>query len=391
MKQLLRFACSTALVPVLLFANAQKAPLKTAAAKPLQKTAAQQHQPVTDSFAYNIQTTVDKLALYINDPEKPAGLLTEKFLGNQTFGQPVFTSVIQFPGAVENKILRLRVDRDQGTVLWEWECTLVKVPKKQLPVETLNGLKQKIDAVGQQLQLQPADEKNRITKVFGYTSADWSFGTEDQVTIEVQFLKPLLQTAAQSLDSLNKIYLPGFASIETARNASEKYSEALLAEGFTSEKATEIMTAQVAKAAEKDVKIAYEMLLADLHDISTQTIMAALPDDKRSKIKTIAQAYLDAYNKQQSFDLKTFNPDPPVLNPYVSNGVNYTVNPNLFKKPEPEGKRVKCPVCVGRGQVEQVDYSHTYEGIFSTIQTQVTHWAICSYCGGGGWVTRVKK
>ncbi|MGC4103806.1 DnaJ-like cysteine-rich domain-containing protein [Ferruginibacter sp.] len=381
-----------ALIFCTLFATAQKT-TATAAKKPV--VDAEKEPPITDTFAYNIQTTIHKLALFVQDAERPIELLTQNYLGIQNSCQPYYTAIVRFPGAAENIISRVKADHDKGVILWEWTSYLVKAPKGEFNKQSLLDLTTKMLDIAKNINTSGGDDKNGIQLITGYTTADWGFGNTDEVKLIVQFYKPGYQTEQQSIDSLKALYLPGFKSIETAGDATKKFSAALLGEGLSKEKAVAILGAELRKAADIDIKIAYQMLMGCDYDLKAKDLMAVLDDSQREKIRVFAQAFLDAYKEQRPFDIKTFDPNPPPapVYTYQSGGNTYTgtVNPNLFAKPAPEGKRVHCPVCGGRGQVEIVDYSHTYSGIFSTITTQSTHWAMCSYCGGGGWVTKYKK
>lgn len=381
----------------LFYAGAQpsKSTLKskpnTAKQAVLKKSISVKDSIITDTLAYNIRTTVNKIALYVNDPEKPVGYLTESFLGNFTYGQPEYSSIIRFPGAVENKIIRLEVNREDGTILWEWQSTLVRCPNGEIPEERLKGLEQRINDIGRNINFSQTDTKNKMDKTSGYYSKAFLSEKNDEVLLSVQFIKPLLQTEQQSIDSVQKIYLPGFNTIETAENASEKYCEALLAEGISKAKVVDLMEKEIESAGNKNIKIAYQMMSGiGLQNGINKSVMEKLPISQREKIRATAQALLDAYREGKPFDIKTYTPPPPPqINPYISETTSF--NPNLYKREEPSGEKVRCAVCDGYGEMEIVGYSHTYQGIFNTIQTISTRRVKCSFCGGTGWVIKKKK
>ncbi|MBS1511153.1 MAG: hypothetical protein JST86_09945 [Bacteroidetes bacterium] len=401
MKQAIRLVFTAAVLIPSLFAGAQKTStvsktkLQPAVKSTPQKNTPVKEPPITDTLAYNVKKTIDKLSLFVLDPDMPLENLADSFLGNKTFGEPYYSSIIRFPGAIENTIHREKINRDAGTVQWVWTALLIRMPRQPENKAMLTALKEKLDNIVKAINYTPENEKNKFTDMSAYYD-DWmTFSKTEEVTLNIHFIKPGYQTEQQSIDSLTKLYAPGLMNIETAEDASKKYTQTLLAEDITKEKVTAMVSAQLKKAADKDIKLGYQLLSGAISDLKAQELMASLSADQREKIRTIAQAFLDAYKEQRPFDLKTFDPAPPKLQYYTYDGATYTntgtVNPNLYKQPEPQGKTVKCPICFGSGRMEVLDYSHTYQGIFSTITTSSTHWTTCTYCGGGGWITKYKK
>lgn len=360
-----------------------------------QKLVPEKEPPITDTLEYNIKKTIEKLSLFVLDPDIPFDNLAEAYLGTKFYGQPYYSSIIRFPGAVETTIEKKKVNRAAGTTEWVWTAILTRTPRNTENKEMFTALKEKADKILKTISYTPRDEKNKFTGMWASYDDIPGYKTAD-VSLVVYFTKTCYQTEQQAIDSLAKLYAPGLTNIETAEDAAKKYGGTLLAEGVSETKATALLSAELKKAADKDIKLGFQLLSGVPYDLKSSELMAVLSSDQREKIRSIAQAYLDAYKEQKPFDIKTFDPSPPKLQYYNADGGTYTstgtVNPNLYKQPEPpQGKQVVCPICNGTRYMEVVDYSHTYEGIFSTIKTSTSHWTTCTYCGGEGWVTKYKK
>ena len=371
-----------------------KAKPKPTVVKAPVKTIEEREPPVTDTFAYNIKKTLDKLSLFILDPDKPVELLMASFAGTPNRGQPEYHSTISFPGAVDNLLTRINVYRNEKKIMWEWHATLVRVPKSEMSKQVLTDLRQRIDGIVKDIHYNNTDEKNKIDELSGYDNTDWTVKEYDIVELTVYFTKPgAIQTEEKTIDSIKALYMPGFAKIETASDAGGKFAQALLAEGFSDEKAAEIVAPELKKVADRDIKIAYEMATSMTLDLKYNAMAAQLSDNQREQMRKIAQAYLDAYKDGRPFNIKTFDPNPPpppVYSTYTAPA--YTpVNPNLYPKSEPAGEKVRCGVCSGTGEMDVLDYSHTYTGIYNNITTQRWHKARCTFCGGSGWVIKHKK
>jgi len=338
--------------------------------------------PIKDTLAYNIQTTINELNANIRDDSQPIQSMLGSFLGSGTWGNS-YSSVIKIPTSVENIFRRQFVDRYKGVEHWEWKSVLVRSTKDQLPAETFISFRSKIDSI---LKAMPAvkgsDEKNSVVKVSAYDNvSDAQYRhlySVDEVWIEIQFVKPLTQTEQQSIDSLAKVYESGLSNAATAKNASDKYTAALSGEGFSEAKQKMIFADEVKVIADKDIKAAFWMLMGTY--LEQKDLTTKLTESQKSEIRRQATEVVNAYNAK-------WDPPAPARTDQGTSGSSYVNTQNT----QPQGKRVRCSLCNGVGQYEKVMYSHTYDGIFNKVQTNITKWVTCDVCGGSGWVTKYKK
>jgi len=338
---------------------------------------------IKDTLAYNIQTTLNELNSYIRDNSQPIQILVGSYIGNDTWGNS-YSSAIGIPTAVENTFIRRGVNRYEGIELWNWKSILMRAPKDQLPAQTFISLKSKVDSIINAMpQIAASDKKNSVTKISVYdnvSNAQYRYLYKaDELTLLVEFVKPATQTEQQTIDSLTKVYYPGLSNPATAKSASERFTGALSSEGFSDEKREMIFEDELKVVADKDIKAAFEMLMGTY--IKQTNLTSKLTEGQRSEIRRMATEIVNAYNAK-------WDPVVPASTTVSSNSSNW-YQPQQSQ--QPQGKRVKCSLCNGVGQYEKVTYSHTYDGIYNKVTTNVTKWVVCDVCGGSGWVTKYKK
>lgn len=350
-----------------------------------------------DTLAYNIKTTFAKLSALATNEDIPAEAFFSSYLGKNADGQPEYASGIIAPNSVENKVQRIKVDWEQGTVRWQWRSTLLRYPQNQEPEERFTSAQVRINQIINGLpEPEPTDPKSKVLSfiavqnVTDLTTRREKPNAFDELTLEFEFIKPIGQTQQQYIDSLISIYRPGFNSIGTAADAYNKFSSTLAAEGFSNEKIKDAQATVVAAAANRDIRLAYVMLMAT-DRANVDGAKAKLSADQRSKIAEMAQAFLDAYKAGEDFDVKTYDPNPPVKTfiPYTEYAP--AVNPLLNQAAQPAGEKVSCAVCSGTGWMDEVEYSHTYYGISGNYTTTIIKKVKCTFCNGTGTVFKVKK
>jgi|GEM_PF-4884154 len=336
---------------------------------------------IKDTLAYNIQTTINELNSYIRDENQPIQVLLGSFLETTTWGNS-YSSVIKIPTSVENTFLRGYVDRYEGVEHWEWKSVLVRSTKDQLPASTFTSLKSKIDSIITAMpEVKESDKKNSVSRIIvneNVSNAQYRYLYKtDEVTIQVDFVKSITQAEQQTIDSLVKLYRPGLSNASTAKDASYKFTSALSSEGFSQEKREAIFADELKVVADKDIKAAFYMLM-DASYLNSKNLEAKLTEDQRSEIIKIAHNVVNEYNAKWN----------PVIPPSTNQGTNWNQQQN---QQQPQGRTVRCSVCEGTGQYEKVTYSHTYDGIYNKITTNVTKWVVCEFCGGTGWVVKYKN
>jgi len=365
------------------FAFSQK-PETVAKPKITIKATASQHSSssakrpvIKDTLAYNIQTTLNELNSYIRDENQPIQILLGSFLETTNWGNS-YSSVIKIPTSVENTFLRRYVERYKGIEHWEWKSVLVRSPKDQLPAETFISLKSKIDSIINAMPpIKDSDEKNSVSRVYTHenvSNPQYRYLYKiDELSLTVEFVKSITQTEQQSIDSLVKLYRPGLSNVSTAKIASEKFTSALHTEGFSEEKREMIFADELKVTADKDIKAAFQMWMGAI--LVKNNLTSKLTDDQRSELRRIATEIVNTYNAQ-------WNPPAPAASSYWNQQQN---------QQQPQGRTVRCSVCDGTGQYEKVMYSHTYDGIYNKVTTNVTKWVVCEFCGGTGWVIKYKN
>ena len=337
---------------------------------------------INDTLAYNIQTTLNELNSYIRDNTQPIQALVGNYLRTDTWGNS-YSSSISIPTSVENTFMRQGVNRYKEIEFWSWKSILKRAPKGQLPAQIFSSLKTKVDSIINAMpQVKGSDEKSSVTKISTYENvSDPQYRylyKVDELTLLVEFIKPVTQTEQQSIDSLLKLYHPGSSNPATAKSASDKFTGALSAEGFSDERRETIFAEEVKAVADKDIKAAFEMLMGTY--IKQTNLTATLTEGQRAEIRKMATDIVKAYNAKWE----------PVVPASPAQGTGSAANWNQ-QQSQPQGKRVRCSLCNGVGQYEKVTYSHTYDGIYNKITTNVTKWVVCDVCGGSGWVTKYKK
>jgi hypothetical protein len=118
-------------------------------------------EPITDTFEYNIKKTIEKLSLYILDADKPVDLLMASFAGTNFQGHPEYHAVVGFPGAVDNLLTRLYVNREEKKVMWQWHAVLVNLPRAQMSKEAITDLTGRINGIVKNMHYNVNDEKNK--------------------------------------------------------------------------------------------------------------------------------------------------------------------------------------------------------------------------------------
>lgn len=338
---------------------------------------------IKDTLAYYIQTTINELNSYIRDNNQSVQPMLGSFLGTSAWGNS-YSSLIKIPTSVENVFLKQSVDRYKGIEHWEWKSVLMRSPKDQLPAETFVSLKSKIDSIINTMPVvKEPNEKNSVIRIVVHENVSdaqyRNLYNADEVTIHVEFVKPLSQTEQQAIDSLAKLYLPGLSNTATAKDASYKFTSALNDEGFSDQKREAIFADELKVVADKDIKAAFEMLMGTY--ITQTNLTAKLTQDQKSEISKQARNVVNAYNAKWN----------PVTATTTEQGSSSSSSWDQPQSQQPQGRRVKCSVCNGVGQYEKVTYSHTYNGIYNNVTTNVTKWIVCDICGGSGWVTKYKK
>ena len=337
--------------------------------------------PIKDTLAYYIQTTLNELNANIRDNSQPVQSMLGAFLGSDYSGNS-YASVIKVPTSVENTFLRKGVDWYQGVEEWEWKSILKRSPKGQLPADTFILFKSKIDSIIKSMPfIMESDEKNKISTISVHENAQYRYlYNVDEVTLFVEFVKPITQTEKQSIDSLVNIYRPGLSNVSTATDASYKFTSALFNEGFSREKLEMIFADELKVVADKDIKAAFLMLM-DASYLKSNNLETKLTEDQRSEIIKIAHNVVNEYNAKWN----------PVIPPSTNQGTGSSSYWNQQQTQQPQGRTVRCSVCDGVGQYEKVTYSHTYDGIYNKVTTNVTKWVVCEFCGGTGWVVKYKN
>lgn len=363
-------------VMLLLSANALVAQKTHTATKPPPKTSAPVEIVIKDTFAWNVQTTLKRLQAYILDDTKSSGYIVGEYMYTNS-DLPFYATAIKMPGALSSRVIRHHVNRALGYVEWEWQAQFLRTTKEQeeqrAQIETI------IKAMP---AMRGGDEKNKVTSIAAVVNP-YSY-----VEISVHFLKPVLQTKQQATDSLIAVFHPGFIRLETAEDAAKKFWKATEAEGIAEDDVKEAMTKEIRAVADMDTRAAYQVMMSTPRP---QDLMSKLTPQQAETIRAYANGYLEAYKNGTSFDVKTYDPNPP-RQPGYDNNSSYNTGKGVFAPaPQPEGTKVRCAVCSGTGQYEKVTYSHTYNGISGNITTQVTHWVICEFCNGTGWVMKYKK
>lgn len=383
--------------------NAQKA----SKIKTVQKAAVHNTSNKTlikDTLEYNVKTTYAKLNALITNNLVPA----EALLSNQTnineyfFAHPEYNASIIMPNSIETKVTRTEVDWTNGISKWKWQSTLLRFAKNEKSQEVFTDMQTKIINIIRKLPaFDVSDPANKILSfsatqnVTDVSKRDWSLN--DELTLDLEFVKPLHQTAKQAMDSVTTLFRPGFATIETAEDAMKKYCNALEGLGFSKDQISEAAAKEINLAADRDIKIAYIMVPIHNHQYLEPTKQKLSPD-LREKIRVFAQAMLDAYNRGEKIDVKTFDPRPPApvytTAPFIDAQLNGTASSSYsssLQNSSFSGETERCGVCDGTGWMDQVDYSHTYTGISGNYTTTVTKKVRCTFCNGTGQVPKKPK
>lgn len=359
-------------------AQKNHSPAKPAVRPAMQaKTAVTQDAVIKDTFAWNIQTTLKRLQANILDDTRPAAAIVGGYIDTEK-DRNVYSAIIKMPGAIESKVIREKVNRTAGYAEWEWQTTFFRTTDDQ-EIQR----KQVDDIVKAMPAMKGGNEKNKVESISVAVSSI------SYVVLSVHFLKPLLQTKQQAIDSLIKVFHPGLINAETVEDAAKKLQKALAGEDILSKDAVDAAAEEIKVVADRDIRSAYTVLMAYTSS-RPQELMTKLTQEQKDKIRVFANGFLEAYKNGTKFDIKTFDPNPPA--PVFNNIYSYNTGKGVYAAPpEPETVRVRCAVCSGTGQYEKVMYSHTYNGIAADITTQRTHWVICEFCNGTGWVTKTKK
>jgi hypothetical protein len=353
---------------------------------------------IKDTLAYNVKTTFAKLCALATNDNIPAEAFFSSYLGNDASGRPAYASSIIAPNSIENKVQQLQVDWENAVTHWVWRSTLLRYPQYQEPEQTFISLQNRIAKIIYGLpKTDASDPKNKVLSF----SADQNItdviirkanpNEYDELILQFEFVKPLRQTQQQCIDSLASLYRPGFNNLETAADAWKKFDTALRAAGFSKPTIEDALATELQRAANRDIKTAYLMHMAT--DIRYDGVLAKLNAAQLDKIIKMGQASLDARFNGQKFDIRTFDPNPPTqtYSPYSGNSSNTISTNPLFNTAAPQGEKTRCAVCEGTGQMDQVAYSHTYNGISGNYTTTVTKKVTCTFCNGTGWVMKYKK
>ena len=127
-------------------------------------------------------------------------------------------------------------------------------------------------------------------------------------------------------------------------------------------------------------------LLLDAPFYPDHIVINELDEPLRPMLRTMANKVVDDYNKQFNYASREV---------YVGETKTTSATSSTsYAAPVPKAptwKRVKCDRCLGQGHRDYPVSSHTYNGIYNTVQTNITQHGICDVCNGEGWVTVYKK
>ena len=375
--------------------SAQKTSSRPAPQKTISKPVpAPKAERITDTFACNIQAAMRKLNAMATDPKRTALSAASGFKEVNTSSYTVYNAALAIPTAAENLLTQQAVDWSKGTVQWDWSSVLIRSPKNEIPASAVYAFRDRADSIVKAMALpMVTDSKNGIV-----SAAVWENVSDekyrylykaDEVTLHVYFVKPVMHTQQQAIDSIVLLYRPGFNDMGTAEDASEKFCRSLNAESIPKETKKLVFANELTFIANKDLKAAYQMLMGGDYDVNVPGVMSGLSDAQRAKISEYAKAQVSAFYDKKDFDIRTYTTPPPPLN--TSTTANTYSKGYTQSTPQPQGKRIKCPRCNGAGQCEFTDYKHTYDGIYKTVDTRVSHYGTCPNCNGVGWVTVYKK
>jgi hypothetical protein len=370
------------------------------ATKPVNKTTnvhSNASRPVVgDTLAYNVKKLFAKLSTMACNDNIPVEAFFSSYSGRDASGRHTYVSSVIAPNSIENKVQRVKVDWETGVAEWVWTSTLLRYPQYQEPEQTFLSLRDRIVKIIYGLPKTDAtDPKNKVISFFAEQNITDVMTRKsnpndyDELVLEFRFVKPFRQTQQKYVDSIASMYRPGFNSLETAADAWRKFSDAIINEGFAEEKIEDIFATEIKSAADKDIKLAYTMYYA-IGFRHANNALTKLNADQVTKIVNMGNALLDSYSKGQKFDIKTYDPNPPVqtYSPYSGSSSS---SRSVFDNPAPQGEKTRCAVCDGTGLMDQVEYSHTYNGISGNYTTTVIKKVRCTFCNGTGWVIKEKK
>ena len=346
-------------------------------------TTTKPQQPVIkDTLAYNIQTTYTKLAAMISDSTVPAAAFYKAPVTQPDFevpqhpySQPQNNATVMLPNSVETKVSGDYRNWAKGTAAWYWTCTLLRLPKETIRPDIFGLLKKRVDSIIHALpNIEMPNEKNKITRMDVWENTITSKVTSqtfDELDLEIQFIKPITQTQEQYLDSMLIKYRPGFESASTATGTMEYLADQFTSGQFPCDKALEALRKEVTTIANRpnSMEIVYEMT-------SVAKFPICLLGSLTKQLSISQQNQLVDIYQEKNKPVKVIQPvAPPVEN-----------NSN-----QPQGEMVRCKVCDGTGLMDEIAYSHTYNGLSGTYTTIATKKVKCTFCNGTGKVLKTEK
>ncbi len=379
--KLLSFIIALTICNVAIAQNSPKPKTVTHSATATNTTKPQQ-PVIKDTLAYNIQTTYAKLVAMISDSTIPAAAFYKVPVTNPDFevpqapySHPQYDATVIMPNSVEAKVSGDYRDWAKGTANWYWTCTLLRLPKETIRPAIFGSLKNRVDSIIRTLPpIDMPNDKSRIERINIWENTITSKNTSqtfDELDFEIWFTKPITQTQEQYLDSMLTKYHPGFAQASTAAATMEYLANQFTSGQFPCDKALEALRNEVKNVADRpnSMEIVYEMTSVAKFPIC---LFGAL-----TKQLSISQQnqLVDIYQEKNKPVKVTQTIAPPVQN-----------NTN-----QPQGEMVRCKVCDGTGMMDEIAYSHTYNGISGTYTTIATKKVKCTFCNGTGKVLKAEK
>lgn len=255
---------------------------------------------ITDAFSYGIKGALTQMLALANNPKLPGSAFAAAYINTEQFRCIIYKPVVECMSGSETTLKREYPSRAKGTVQWTWHTVLYDQPKTY-GIDEPNRLKAKADSII--AIVNPTGKHNIQTSCWGTGTDEYSKNHVKNYTLNLymHIVKPFENTEQQALDSLARLYKPGFATWQTAQNAAKKYSLALQAEGISEAKTESILIEELKKAAGKDMRIAYAIIMGVDGDIGAY--LALLTPEQKAKLQTIAQDAVNAFYEKREFDI----------------------------------------------------------------------------------------
>lgn len=253
-------------------------------------------QPIKDSFALTILTTIDQLLRFAEDPKKTAMSVAGELQKTNTNGAGIYNSPVRFPGFGNATLMLSSTSRKINLSTWEWQGMIYQFPKGQ-QTALLKQTEAKLDTL---IKSFDARKTNSLSN-FYITVRNWSDKSwleKDELSVLVTFNKKVTNTEQSAIDSILQLYRPLLSSPATAKTCVSQFAEALALEGVERPKVKEIFINELKSVANTNTQAAFNMLLSGPSYIDVKEATAQLTSSQQDQLKRMANQYIDDFNKK---------------------------------------------------------------------------------------------